>query len=209
MVSVAGSELAVESTGAIAAQLSPMDFMDKPAPTSMRQKRQQGYEQTVITGADPSVRTGHAATFVALCALMAGPGPNLPSELEASGNPTMVSINRTLEGGSPVIVWTVITPAEGSVLALQELAENAADVARAAIAEPTELIAFARANLNRPWSSPRGLAQAMAEYEVMGWGGQLIRDPDAALESVRPRLREAFARLLRPVTDVLGQPSML
>ncbi|GAB3536482.1 hypothetical protein GCM10027403_17380 [Arthrobacter tecti] len=208
-IAAVGSERVAESTQALAGDLPSNDLKISPVPSSMRQTRQQGFEQTVITGADPSPHAGYAATFVALCALLAGPNLNLQIALNRAGNPSTVSISRTLDRGSPSIVWTVISKAEQSLHTLELVLEIACDLARNAIAGPAPVTSFAQANVNRPWTSPRDVAQAMVEYEVMGWGGHLIREPDTALQNVESGLRRAFEGLLMPVADVLGKPISL
>lgn len=205
-IAAVGSGLVGESAQALATKLPASDFEIESVLSSMKQTRQQGFEQTVITGADPSPHASHAATFTALCALMAGPDLSLQNALNQAGNPSTVSISRTLDRGSPTIVWTVISQAEQNLHTLQLILEIASDLARDAIARPTPLTSFAQANVNRPWIAPRNVAQAMAEYEVMGWGGHLIRDPDTALHNVESGLRQAFEGLLKPIADVLGQP---
>jgi hypothetical protein len=50
----------------------------------------------------------------------------------------------------------------------------------------------------------------MAQYEVMGWGGQLIASPDRAFDGVEEHLPCAFEGLLLPLTNVVdGHRSVL
>ena len=115
-----------------------------------------------------------------------------------------MTISRRLINGIPAVVWTfaVLAGAEGR--GIYDVIDVVGDFARDVVAEPEPAIAFAGANLRRAWQSPGGLAKAIAEYEVMGWGGCLVHDPDAAVRDVAPNLRAGFAGLLEPLSEVLG-----
>lgn len=172
--------------------------------SSLRQKHREGIEHTTVTGPDPAAKVGHAATFVALSALLAGPHRTLQDVLQETGLPAAVTLGRRLVNGIPAVVWTfaVLAGAEGR--GIYDVIDVVGDFARDVVAEPEPAIAFAGANLRRAWQSPGGLAKAIAEYEVMGWGGCLVHDPDAAIRDAAPNLRAAFAGLLEPLSEVLG-----
>ena len=172
--------------------------------SSLRQKHREGIEHTTVTGPDPAAKVGHAATFVALSALLAGPHRTLQDVLQETGLPAAVTLGRRLVNGIPAVVWTfaVLAGAEGR--GIYDVIDVVGDFARDVVAEPEPAIVFAGANLRRAWQSPGGLAKAIAEYEVMGWGGCLVHDPDAAIRDAAPNLRAAFAGLLEPLSEVLG-----
>lgn len=182
----------------------PLDLegADQKIVSSFQQKRQEGIEHTTVIGLDPAAKAGHAATFVALSALLAGPHRTLQDVLQEAGLPAAVTISRRLINGIPAVVWTFAIEAEGR--GIYDVIDVVGDFARDVVAEPEPAIAFAGANLRRAWQSPGGLAKAIAEYEVMGWGGCLVHDPDAAVRDVAPNLRAGFAGLLEPLSEVLG-----
>lgn len=174
-------------------------------PSALEQKREQGFESTVVTGADPAAAVGHAATFLAICRLAAGPGTLIPATLRAAGDRAVVQLARALRRGRAGLTWQVVSPAGEGIPTLETVlgAALGGSVARGAEADAAR--AFARANLSRPWRSPEELARTLVEYEVMGWGGAIVRDPDASLDAVdAAALDRAVAALLRPVADVVG-----
>lgn len=179
-----------------------LEEADQKVVSSFQQKCWEGIEHTTVTGSDPAAKAGHAATFVALSALLAGPHRTLQDVLQEAGIPANVTIRRRLINGVPAVVWMFAIGAEGR--GIYDVIDVVGDFARDVVAEPEPAIAFAGANLRRAWQSPGGLAKAIAEYEVMGWGGCLVHDPDAAIRDAAPNLRAAFAGLLEPLSEVLG-----
>lgn len=210
VIAIAGSEHIVQQIHQAVGP--PTSSTPAPAvlPCAMRQTQQDDFTYTALHGPDVSHRVGHAATLVALSALNAAPAMNLQTALQRSGNPAQVSLSRTLEAATPAIKWTVTSDAKRSMETLQTVASLADELAHITTADPAEAIAAARANLVSPWNAPTSLVQAMAQYEVMGWGGQLIASPDRAFDGVEEHLPEAFEGLLLPLTNVVdGHRSVL
>ena len=203
VVAIAGSEHIVEQIHQAVGTGAPSAAPSAAIPCAMRQTQQHGYTHTVLRGPDASHRAGDAATFVALSALKAGPALSLQTALHRSGNYSRIGIRRTLEAATPAIQWTVISDSNRSIETLETVASLADELAHTTSADPTEAIAFAHANLVRPWNAPTSLVQAMAHYEVMGWGGQLIANPDNAFDGVEDYLQDAFDGLLLPLTNVV------
>ncbi|PPG14473.1 hypothetical protein C5D36_11140 [Rathayibacter sp. AY1C6] len=176
-----------------------------PLPSALHQSREQGYESTIVTGADPSGEVGHAATFLALCRLTAGAEPLVPAALRSAGGDAVAQVARGLRSSRPSLTWQVVSPAGQGIPTLETVLRTVLD-GRAAHGEGARAAhAFARANLLRAWRSPETLARTLVEYEVMGWGGALVLDPEQALAAVdESALERAVAGLVRPVADVVG-----
>lgn len=205
VVTAVGPAAAARAAAQLQAKLGRHDTSQAAPTSTMVQNRQQGFEQTLITGADPSPAVGHAATFVAISALLAGPEENLQTRLRSVGSQAVVSLSRGMAGRVPNILWTVVSPAEQSMQALEDVTAAAVYLARQTLADPDRVVTFAEANLRRSWLSPQELAQGMAEYEVRGWGGELVREPESAFDGIRRHLAAAFTGLLKPIADVLGK----
>lgn len=189
---------------ALARDLRGLEGTDHKIVSSLRQKRQEGAEHTTVIGPDPAATAGHAATFVALSALLAGPCRTLQDVLQGAGLPAAATLRRRLVNGTPAVAWTFAVPAGADGRGIYDVIDVVGDFARDVVAEPQPAIAFAGANLRRAWQSPSGLAETIATYEVMGWGGCIVHAPDTAVRDAAPNLRAAFVGLLEPLTEVLG-----
>lgn len=178
-----------------------------PVMSSLRQSAAQGYEQMLVTGADPSAQHGYIETFLALSLLSAGPGALIPALVERENLSVMMQLSRTLHGGVPAITWQIVGP-KGSVPPLISATFDAVADFRLSEQQDDFVQAkqFARANLARVWRNPFELARSLTQYEVMGWGGHLIADPDAALAHVAPDgVERAVRALMKPIADVVGR----
>ena len=203
VIAIAGSEDIVQQLHQAVGTPIPSAVPSATLPCAMRQTQQQGFTHTALRGPDASHRVGHAATLVALSALNEGPALSLQTALQRSGNYSRIDIRRTLEAATPAIQWAVTSEAKRSIETLETVAGLADELAHITSADPTEAIAYAQANIAHAWNAPTSLVQAMAQYEVMGWGGQLIANPDRAFDGVEDSLPEAFAGLLLPLTNVV------
>lgn len=189
---------------ALAWDLRGLEGTDHKVVSSLRQKRREGTEHTTVIGPDPAAKAGHAATFVALSALLAGPNRTLQDVLQEAGLPATATLSRRLLNGTPAVAWTFTVPAGAEGRGIYDIIDVVGDFSRNVVAEPEPAIAFAGANLRRAWQSPSGLAETIAKYEAMGWGGCIVHDPDTAVRDAAPNLRAAFVGLLEPLAEVLG-----
>lgn len=175
--------------------------------STMKQTTAQGFEQTFVTGRDPAEDVGFAATFLAICLVAGGPGTLLPDAIEKSGHRAILQAGRGLQGSTPTVTWHIMTSRPNGSAVLETALST---VAGYRVAEHPEAVEqareFARTNLNRAWQSPIELARSLAHYEVMGWGGELVRHPDAALDHVdSAAIEKAAEGLVRPIKEVLGR----
>jgi|GEM_PF-2737549 len=175
--------------------------------STMRQTTAQGFEQTFVIGQDPAGDVGFAATFLAICLVAGGPGTLLPNAIQQSGHQAVLQASRGLQASTPTVMWQVITSRPNSTAILDTALSAVADYRIADHWEAVEQAReFARTNLNRAWQSPLELARSLAHYEVMGWGGELIRNPDTSLDGVRSAaIEKAVEGLVRPIKEVLGR----
>ncbi|WP_418908565.1 hypothetical protein [Glutamicibacter endophyticus] len=203
----AGAAASIEAVSELAEQFPGVALpLPEPTRSMLSQRREAGYEQSTITGADPAGTIGSAATFAALCAVMAAGAPDVQAALKAAGDPSQVALSRRTQQGSPSIEWTVITRAESSLQALDLVLEVLTVMAQRAQAAPEHILRFAYANLCRAWLSPTSLVGTLAEYAAMGWGGELIQDPALVRNVSGAELAQALGQLGRPIREVLGYP---
>ncbi|MGF4044783.1 hypothetical protein ACX800_13485 [Paenarthrobacter nitroguajacolicus] len=175
--------------------------------STMKQTTAQGFEQTFIIGQDPAANVGFAATFLAICLIAGGPGTLLPDAIQKSGYQAILQAGRGLEGSTATVTWQVIASRPNGSAVLETALST---VAGFSVAEHLEAVEqareFARTNLNRAWQSPLELARSLAHYEVMGWGGELVRSPDTAVDHVAPAaIEQAVEGLVRPIKEILGR----
>ncbi|WP_420179989.1 hypothetical protein [Paenarthrobacter sp. TA1.8] len=175
--------------------------------STMKQTTAQGFEQTFIIGQDPAANVGFAATFLAICLIAGGPGTLLPDAIQKSGYQAILQASRGLQDSIPTVTWQVIASRPNGSAVLETALST---VAGFSVAEHLEAVErakeFARTNLNRAWQSPLELARSLAHYEVMGWGGELVRSPDAAVDHVAPAaIEQAVEGLVRPIKEILGR----
>lgn len=175
--------------------------------STLRQTTAQGFEQTFVMGQDPAADVGFAATFLAVCLIAGGPGTLLPDAIQRSGHQAFLQASRGLLDSSPIVTWHVVTSGLNGSAVLETVLSTVEDYR---VAEHPEAVQqakqFARTNLNRAWQSPVELAGSLARYEVMGWGGELIRNPDGALDQVDPHdIELAVEWLVRPIKETLGR----
>ncbi len=175
--------------------------------STMKQNTAQGFEQTLIIGQDPAADVGYAATFLAICLISGGPGTLLPDAIQKSGYQAILQAGRGLLDATPTVTWQVIASRPNGSAVLETALSTLSDYRIAEHSDALELAReFALTNLNRAWQSPRELARSLAHYEVMGWGGELIRNPDAALDQVTPAaVEKAVEGLVRPIKEILGR----
>lgn len=176
-------------------------------PSRMQQNMVQGYQQTLITGQDPSLKAGEAACFLALCLLSGGSSAMLPRTVSSLGNGATVQISRGLVQRRAAITWQGICRGSGGLQVFEMLAQALpAQLKAMNDAEVQQLKHFALANLSRAWRSPVELAQTANQYQIMDWGQSLISSPQSELDRVtREDLDHAMDQLLRPVLEVLGR----
>ncbi|MFW0772008.1 hypothetical protein ACLRGI_02425 [Paenarthrobacter nitroguajacolicus] len=175
--------------------------------STMRQTTAQRIEQTLVIGQDPAGDVGFAATFLAICLVAGGPGTLLSDAIEKSGHQAILQAGRGLQDSTPTVNWHIVTTRPNGSAVLQTVLST---VAGYRVAEHTEAVEqakeFARTNLNRAWQSPYELARSLATYEVMGWGGELVRNPDTAVDLVdSAAIEKAVEGLVRPIKEVLGR----
>ncbi|NWL33653.1 hypothetical protein [Paenarthrobacter nitroguajacolicus] len=175
--------------------------------STMKQTTAQGFEQTFIIGQDPAANVGFAATFLAICLIAGGPGTLLPDAIQKSGYQAILQAGRGLQGATATVTWQVIASRPNGSAVLETALST---VAGFSVAEHLEAVEqareFARTNLNRAWQSPLELARSLAHYEVMGWGGELVRNPDTAVDHVAPAaIEQAVEGLVRPIKEILGR----
>ncbi|NWL12995.1 hypothetical protein DM793_17150 [Paenarthrobacter nitroguajacolicus] len=175
--------------------------------STMKQTTAQGFEQTFIIGQDPAANVGFAATFLAICLIAGGPGTLLPDAIQKSGYQAILQAGRGLQGATATVTWQVIASRPNGSAVLETALST---VAGFSVAEHLEAVEqareFARTNLNRAWQSPLELARSLAHYEVMGWGGELVRNPDTAVDHVAPAaIEQAVESLVRPIKEILGR----
>lgn len=209
VLAVVGSAGVLED---LEAYLSEREGEGPPTPqpafrSTMRQTTAQGFEQTFVIGQDPAGDVGFAATFLAICLVAGGPGTLLPDAIQKSGHQAILQAGRGLQDSTPTVNWQVVTSRPNGSAVLETVLST---VAGYRVAEHKEAVEqareFARTNLNRAWQSPLELARSLAHYEVMGWGGELVRNPDTALDLVdSAAVEKAVAGLVRPIKDVLGR----
>lgn len=206
VLAVVGDERAVAETAGVAPRMPAIPPALPPAlPSALQQERRDGYESSVVTGADPAAEVGAAAAFLAICRVAAGPDPLIPAALRAAGGRSIAQVSRGLQDGRPGLTWQVVSPAGEGISALEAVLSAAQDASVASARGAEAARAFARANLRRPWRAPESLARTLTEYEVMGWGGGIVLDPDAALAEVDgAALQRAAVALVRPIADVVG-----
>lgn len=206
-VALVGNESDLEAASGAVRDLPGIDHWPaRELPSRMHQRAEGGFEQVVVTGADPVSEVGGAAVFLAICLVAGGPETFLPAALSSSGSGAVLQLARGLHDWQPGITWQLVAPEHGSSQALDEalaalrgyrVADHRRDEDRARC--------FALANLNRAWRSPVELAQAMTHYETMGWGGALILDPQQQLSGVDDEsLDRAVQLLMRPLHEVRG-----
>lgn len=176
-------------------------------PSTMRRSTVQGFEQTIVIGQDPVEDVGRAAAFLAICLIAGGPGTLLFDAVHGSGHSAHLQAGRGLQDGCPTVTWQVIAPGHSGIAVLETALST---VSAFRIAEHPDAVRqareFARGNLTRAWRSPIQLARSLAQYEVMGWGGELILDPAAALDHVDTNaIEHAVDGLVRPIKDVLAR----
>ncbi|MFK0040282.1 hypothetical protein ACIQTW_10610 [Paenarthrobacter sp. NPDC090517] len=186
-------------------EVSP--FPQQAFRSTMKQTTAQGFEQTLIIGQDPAANVGFAATFLAICLIAGGPGTLLPDAIEKSGYQAILQAGRGLQGHTATVTWQVIASRPNGSAVLETALSTVAGFSVAEHAEAAEQAReFARTNLNRAWQSPLELARSLAHYEVMGWGGELVRNPDAAVDDVAPAdIEQAVEGLVRPIKEILGR----
>ncbi len=174
----------------------------QPLRSNMQQRRIDGFEQVLIAGAAP--RGNHAASFLALCLLSAGPGTLLPDSIEAPGLGS-VNVTRTLTGHTPSLLWQVVTQGSGFEV-LQRTLEVIDVFAGDVPSQKFELAReFAQANLSRAWRNPIELSQNVVRYELMGWGGILIEQPREALSQADSLdAGKSLIDFTVPIREVLG-----
>ncbi|GAA3273183.1 hypothetical protein AAU01_28670 [Paenarthrobacter aurescens] len=131
----------------------------------------------------------------------------LPDAIEKSGHRAILQAIRGLQDSAPTVTWQVITSRPNGSAVLETALSTVAGYRVTEHAEAVEQAKeFARTNLNRAWQSPLELARSLAHYEVMGWGGELVRDPEAALDRVDcAGIEKAAEGLVRPIKEVLGR----
>ncbi|MBT2584969.1 hypothetical protein [Arthrobacter sp. ISL-95] len=175
--------------------------------STMKQTTAQGFEQTIVIGQDPAADVGFAATFLAICLISGGPGTLLPDAIQKTGYHAILQSGRGLRDATPTVTWQVIASRPNGSAVLETALSTVAEYRVAEHLEDVEQAReFARTNLNRAWQSPLDLARSLAHYEVMGWGGELVRDPDAALDHVTPAaVEKAMEGLVRPIREILGR----
>lgn len=207
-IAVVGTFIDAENFLATASDLFPRNDSETAAlPSRMQQNMVQGYQQTLITGQDPSQQVGEAACFLALCLLSGGASALLPSSVASIGNGATVQISRGLIQRRAAITWQGICRGSGGLQIFERIVQtlpvqlNAMDDA-----EVQRLKHFGLANLSRAWRSPIELAQTANRYQIMDWGQSLITSPQSELDRVtREDLNHAMGQLLRPVLEVLGR----
>ncbi|YCK81554.1 hypothetical protein M1D89_21195 [Arthrobacter sp. D3-18] len=175
--------------------------------STMKQTTAQGFEQTFIIGQDPAADVGFAAAFLAMCLIAGGPGTLLPDAIQKSGYQAILQASRGLQDSTPTVTWQVIASRPDGSAVLETALSTVAGFSVAEHAEAVEQAReFARTNLNRAWQSPLELARSLAHYEVMGWSGELVRNPDAAVDHVAPAaIEHAVEGLVRPIKEILGR----
>lgn len=165
------------------------------------------HEQTLVIGQDPSSEAGAAATFLAICLVAAGPGTIAHEAAQSTDRSSLLDLSRGLENHSPTVTWRATAPQHRSMAVLETVlsavSSYRAEKNPGAIRRARE---FAAANLSRPWRSPLELSRSLVQYEVMGWGGSLILNPEATLAAVEAAAIVGAARdLVRPIEEVLGR----
>lgn len=176
-------------------------------PSSLKKTTVSGFEQLLISGEDPAEKAGKAATFLGICALAAGPGTLLFDTLKGLHEGALLQINRTLPHNVPRINWQLIVPKRGALPLLETTLSSLEGNTPLIKAEKIDQAKnFGLGNLRRPWRSPGELAQALVQYETMGWGGNMILDPESSLHEVSEEdLQNAVEGLIRPLREVLGR----
>ncbi|MGP9651423.1 hypothetical protein CIK76_08475 [Glutamicibacter sp. BW80] len=208
-LALVGPQAQLENLAAPGAELfGHLESKDNPGLSDrLERTTTQGYEQITVTGADPSAALGSAATFLALATLSGGPVALLPKATKQAGHAALIKIMRVLKDRQPAIMWQVIAQENHSLGSLESTLDAVADLGLRVTRDEELLIKqFAIANLNRAWCSPVELVRALAQYEVMGWGGDLILNPESQVNEVaNADLELALEGLLRSPRAVLGK----
>lgn len=183
---------------------SDSEFLAPARLPQLQRKQHEGHEQLLISGEDPATTIGGAATFVAMCLLMAPPAALLQELVPPTHS---VQLSRMVIEGSPSVLWNCVGP-RGSVL---NILENLADFAVKAeeVCSPGKIAhakKFAQANINRSWLSPEEKSKTIAHYGVMGWGADFVVDPHLIEEVSAEQVIQAFKNLVYPLCAVLGKP---
>ena len=173
----------------------------------MRRKSSLGRSTITITGEDPVVRRGSAATRLAINLVSNGEDALASTAIARLSSDATVDFERRLYSAVPAISWRLTHDDGGGLLLMRGMLE---ELAALRLDENDPRLAAARASVAgevaQLWESPIELARALAKYEVLGWGGELVRSPRTMINQPDARAVEAaLGGLLLPIAQVLGQ----
>ncbi len=207
VVSLAGSAEEVFAAQGVLAELSPPACPEGKMFSSISQTTVAGVQRTTITGADPSPVAGSVETLLAGSLVASMPGSVIESVACDLGFRVSAEISKGLHGNFSTMRWRISSPHQCGLGVVEELVERfAADVPLGVSWDLFAAKRFVLDSLRGAWRSPLELARAMAHFEVLGWGGRLVREPAAALAGVSEEgVHAAVHALLQPMRDVLGR----